>query len=269
MGFLDSGIGGFVSNLFGQNINNTPQIDYTQQSKSQEMIEKLLSQYLGQYSGQMTGTTPVPQYTGQLTAGLNPTQTQSISNVGNLQNLGQSGDVLSQIMKMISGENFNPSYMRAAYQTGIENPLKNVFTNTTMPALESSYAKSGLFYGSDRGEAIQKESQTLMDALSMGRSNLESNIYTAGLANQQQGISDFSQWLSDQGGLTTQGLAAGQVQQNTEQAGLTNTYNQWLRGQAGSMPTDALLQAILGMYKDTSQEAIVTPKKGLIGQALS
>lgn len=268
MGFFDSGIGSLIGGLLGRD-NNTPQINYTDQSQSQKMIQDLLSKYLASYGRQMTGQTPVPQYTGQLTAGLNPTQTQSISNIGGLQNLGESGDVLSQIMKMVSGQNFNPSYMRAAYKTGIEDPLKRTFTETTMPALESSYAKSGLFYGSDRATATGNEVDTLMNALAVGRTGLESNIYTAGLANQQQGISDFSQWLADQGGLTTQGLAAGQVQQNTEQAGLTNQYNQWLRGQAGTMPTDTLLQSILNMYKDTSQEAVVTPKKGLIGSILS
>ena len=239
--------------------NNKSEASYVPPSASQEQISKLLKQYLQTYGGQMTGRAPVPTYTGQLTAGLSPLQTQSISNISGLQNLGQSNDVLSQIMNMVSGKNFDPSYMRNAYQTGVEDPLKRTFTETTMPALNSAYSKAGLFYGSDRGEATRKEAQTLMDALSMGRSNLESNIYTAGLANQQQGISDFSTWLSDQGGLSQLGMLGGLQEQQTEQAKLTADYNQWLRTQAGSMPTDQLLQAILGMYSGTAKQAIVKP----------
>ena len=238
---------------------NRSEVSYVPESALQTQISELLKQYLQTYGGQMTGRTPVPTYTGQLTAGLSPLQTQSISNISGLQNLGQSNDVLSQIMNMVSGKNFDPSYMRNAYQTGVEDPLKRTFTETTMPALNSAYSKAGLFYGSDRGEATRKESQTLMDALSMGRSNLESNIYTAGLANQQQGISDFSTWLSDQGGLSQLGMLGGLQEQQTEQAKLTADYNQWLRTQAGSMPTDQLLQAILGMYPGTAQQSIVKP----------
>ena len=262
---MDS-IGNAFSDIGGTLFGEKPSVSYAPKSGMQTSIEQLLQQYLKQYQGQMTGATPVPTYTGQMTAGLTPLQTGSIANVGELQNLDESGMVLSKIMDMISGKNFDPSYMRSAYKTGIEDPLRQTFTETTMPALQSSYAKSGLFYGSDRATATQDVASTLMDALSMGRSNLESNIYTAGLANQQAGIEDFSQWLADQGGLARTGMDVGAREQDTEQAKSTNEYNQWLRTQAGTMPTDQLLQAILSMYGTTGDQAIVTPASpGVIG----
>lgn len=345
MGFFDT----ITDTLFG----SKPDVSYAPKSGMQTDIQKLLQQYLQQYQGQMTGATPVPTYTGQMTAGLTPLQTQSISNIGGLQdligqtgalspaitdiisklqsfgegdilsktmstisglqNLGQGNDVLSQIMKMISGEGFDPSYMRAAYQTGIEDPLRRTFTETTMPAIESAYAKSGLFYGSDKQRQVQDTSATLMNALAQGRTGLESNIYTAGLAQQQAGIDDFSQWLAGQGGLAqlgmtaeTQaetlrlkaaeqagtlglkgeeqaetkrmqtmsqmmqglglGMTAGGIEQATTQAELTNQYNQWLRTQAGTMPTDQLLAAILSMYQQTGEQAVVTGgSQGILG----
>ena len=258
MGFFDD----ITDTLFG----SKPSVGYAPQSAAQTDITKLLQQYLAQYSGQMTGATPVPTYTGQMTAGLTPLQTGSIANISGLQNLPESSNVLSQIMKMVSGENFNPEYMRAAYKTGIEQPLVSTFKEDTMPAISSAYAKSGLFYGSDKQKQTQDTASTLMDALAQGRTSLESNIYTAGLANQQQGISDFAQYLSSQGGLETLGMQAGGVEQATKQSELTNQYNQWLRTQAGTMPTDDLLKAILSMYSGYGDQAVVTPgSSGALG----
>lgn len=269
MGFMDSITGG-IKSLTGTLFGEAPSVSTMPLSSAQSSIQKLLEQYLAKYGSQMTGATPVPTYTGQITAGLTPLQTESISKVAGLQNLGESSDVLSQIMKMVSGENFSPEYMRAAYQTGIENPLRKTFTETTMPALNSAYSKSGLFYGSDRATATQNEADTLMNALAMGRSGLESSIYTAGLENQQQGISDFANYLSTQGGLSELGMNIGKTEQETEQLDLLNKYNQWLRTQAGTMPTDTLLQAILNMYGSTGDQAIVSGgSSGALGSIAS
>jgi hypothetical protein len=235
-------------------------------SEQQQLMQQLL-QWITPYAANPSS---IPSYSGQLAAPLSPTQTTAIGNLTNLSDPGSSGanDILSQIMKFSSGQNYNSEYMRNAFKEGIEKPLVKNFKEDVMPELNSSYAKSGNFYGSDRGKATEDKAQTLMDALSMGRSSLESSIYSTGQSNQLQGITDFGNFISQQGGLNNTLMSAGNTEQATTQNALTQAYQQWaMRNVPGMQPMDTLLTAILNMYPQYDSTTLTQGADNKSGQA--
>jgi hypothetical protein len=272
-------IGGGIGKGFGDildpfNLFKSPSAQYLNlpgASKYTAEQQLVLQQLLGYLSPFISNPSSIPNYMGELTAQINPTQTSAIQNIAKLMDSGggsSNSQVLSQIMKMVSGENFNPEYMRKDFAENVEKPLVKTFKENTVPELSSAYAKSGNFYGSGREKAVKDEAQTLMDSLSKGRSSLESSIYSAGLANQQQGVSDFSNFLQTQGGLSNLLMSMGTTEQATRQATDTANYNQWAqRNVPGAQPYDALLQAILGLYPNYDQTTLTQGADTKSGQA--
>jgi hypothetical protein len=265
MGFFDT-IGGWLGDLTspmfsGMQAQQVPKMNAGQSTALQSQLD-----YLMQY---IQNPSAIPSYGGQFTAPLTSTQSSAMSNVNNYMgsNLPQSGDVMSQIMNMISGKSFDPTNMRKAYASGVEQPMLQNFNQTVLPNIMSSSAKSGNFYGTGREEATKEADQTLSDALSMGRSNLESNIYSKGQDVQQAGIADFSNFISSQGGLSKTAFDMGTVEQAGQQNTLNQLLSQWQsQNVPGKQPYDQLLTSILGMtpYDTTVQSGQQNPLMQLL-----
>jgi hypothetical protein len=240
-------------------VNTTSLSNLTPEMSS--MLQSLM-QYMQPYTANPSA---IPSYTGQFTAPLTDAQTGAMSNVSGLSNLPASGDTLSQIMNMISGKAFDPTSETKAYTEGVEKPMIENFNRDIMPKLDSSYSKAGLFYSGggagsgSRGDATQVQSETLMDAITMGRSNLQAKEDSEKLATQQSGITDFSNFLTNQNNLSSSLFNMGTQEQTTNQNDLNALLQQWQQQNIpGDQPMDQLLTSLLGL-KPTDNQTAVTP----------
>jgi hypothetical protein len=247
-------------------VNTSQLANFTPQM--QQMFGSLM-QYLQPYAAVPSN---IPSYTGQFTAPLNQFQTGAMGNVTNLSNLPASGDTLSSIMNMMSGKSFDPTSMTKAYTEGVEKPMIENFNRDIMPKLDSSYSKAGLFYSGgtgSRGDATELQSETLLNSLAMGRSDLQSKEDTLKLQTEQSGITDFNNFLTNQSGLNQTLFSMGTQGQNTEQNQLNALLKQWQQQNVpGDQPFDQLFASIMGM-KPFDNQSVVTPASQGLGTTLA
>jgi len=237
-------------------------------SSSQNMLLDTMAQYLYDQSGQNQA------YGGQLTAGINPVQFSSIADIMNYQSptAGLKDTQNQTLMDLISGKTGMRDVMENQYMTNIENPLVAKFQNVALPALNSTFASKGLSFGTDKQTATQASTGILMDALSKGRADLESNITKSTLDAQIAGLGKANetsaQSLAEILGITGAKATAGKTIQDTEQSGLTAIYNQWLRNQPGTNPAMQEIMKLLGIDTVYDQQTITQGGKdggGIMG----
>lgn len=231
-------------------------------SGDQNALLTNLAGYLNNQAGQDQS------YQGQLTAGLNPIQMSSIADLLNYKSptAGLQGAQQQTLMDLISGKSGTREAMTNQYMTNIENPLMSRFQNVAMPALNASFASRGLSFGTDKQTATQASVATLMDSLAKGRADLESNITRSTMEGQIAGLGRANetqaQSLSEILGLNTARSDAGRTVQDTEQAGLSAAYNNWLRNQPGSNPAMQEIMKLLGIDTQYDQQVVVPNQEG-------
>jgi len=192
---------------------------------------------------------PYEQYSGNLVAGLTPSQTQGISNINAAQ--GMALPAIQQGMKYTNqaAQGITPELYDRFYSPYVKDVANTTFGNLMeSQAQQQSNLKSGAIqagaFGGDRGGIAQAEmarQQQLGNAMAM------SNIYNQGygqamgLAGQQvANLGSMGQQIAGLGagaqasvlqGAQAQ-MAAGAQQQATEQARLQAAYDQWTQRQA-------------------------------------
>lgn len=192
---------------------------------------------------------PYEAYTGQLVAGMNPTQQQGIANVNAAQGMAlpaisQGIDLTRRAAQGITPElyqQFYSPYTRDVANATMANLMES--SGQQRSGLKSGAIQAGAF-GGDRSGIAQAEmarQQNLALGQTMG------NIYNQGygqamqLAGQQaQNYGAMGQQLAGLGvgaqGSVLQGaqaqMAAGAQQQATDQAQLQAAYEQWMQRQA-------------------------------------
>jgi hypothetical protein len=186
-------------------------------------------------------------YGGKLTAGVNPVQLSSMADLLNYKSptSGLTSDITKSLSDMINSGGRDA--LENQYQETLAKPLTSTFQNITMPQLMSAFASKGLSYGTERQTATNSASATLMDALARGRTDLEAKVIENKMAGIGKANEVQAQSLAEILGLNTAKTAAGKTIQETEQLGLTNQYNQWLRNQPGSNPAIESIIKLLGI----------------------
>jgi hypothetical protein len=192
---------------------------------------------------------PYEQYTGQLVAGLTPSQTQGISNINAAQGMALPAIQRGMQYTEQAAQGITPEMYDRFYSPYVKDVANTTFGNLMeSQAQQQSNLKSGAIqagaFGGDRGGIAQSEmarQQQLGNAMAM------SNIYNQGygqamgLAGQQvANLGSMGQQIAGLGagaqasvlqGAQAQ-MAAGAQQQATEQARLQGAYEQWMQRQA-------------------------------------
>lgn len=192
---------------------------------------------------------PYQQYTGQLVAGLSPTQQQGIANVNAAQGMALPAIQRGMQYTTEAARGITPELYNQFYSPYVRDVANTTFANLMeSQAQQQSGLKGGAIqagaFGGDRSGVAQSEmarQQQLANAMAM--SNIYQQGYTqaTGLAGQQvANLGAMGQQLAGLGagaqGSVLQGaqaqMAAGAQEQATEQARLQAAYDQWMQYQA-------------------------------------
>ena len=192
---------------------------------------------------------PYEQYSGNLVAGLTPSQTQGISNINTAQGMALPAIQRGMQYTEQAAQGVTPELYDRFYSPYVKDVANTTFGNLMeSQAQQQSNLKSGAIqsgaFGGDRariGQAEMARQQQLGNAMAM------SNIYNQGygqamgLAGQQvANLGSMGQQIAGLGagaqasvlqGAQAQ-MAAGAQQQATEQARLQAAYDQWTQRQA-------------------------------------
>ena len=192
---------------------------------------------------------PYEQYSGNLVAGLTPSQTQGISNINNAQGMALPAIQRGMQYTEQAAQGVTPELYDRFYSPYVKDVANTTFGNLMeSQAQQQSNLKSGAIqsgaFGGDRariGQGEMARQQQLGNAMAM------SNIYNQGygqamgLAGQQvANLGSMGQQIAGLGagaqasvlqGAQAQ-MAAGAQQQATEQARLQAAYDQWTQRQA-------------------------------------
>lgn len=192
---------------------------------------------------------PYEQYTGQLVAGLSPTQQQGIANVNAAQGMALPAIQRGMQYTTEAARGITPELYNQFYSPYVRDVANTTFANLMeSQAQQQSNLKGGAIqanaFGGDRSGVAASElarQQQLANAMAM--SNIYQQGYTqaTGLAGQQvANLGAMGQQLAGLGagaqGSVLQGaqaqMAAGAQEQATEQARLQAAYDQWMQYQA-------------------------------------
>lgn len=192
---------------------------------------------------------PYQQYTGQLVAGLSPTQQQGIANVNAAQGMALPAIQRGMQYTTEAARGITPELYNQFYSPYVRDVANTTFANLMeSQAQQQSNLKGGAIqanaFGGDRSGVAASElarQQQLANAMAM--SNIYQQGYTqaTGLAGQQvANLGAMGQQLAGLGagaqGSVLQGaqaqMAAGAQEQATEQARLQAAYDQWMQYQA-------------------------------------
>jgi hypothetical protein len=169
--------------------------------------------------------------------------------------------------------NQGPQSFEDYYQTNVENPAIQDFSQKTIPAISAAFARSaGGTYGSDRAKAIGTATKDLTDSLVKARSGLAFNT-------QQQNTSNK---IAAAGALPTLGaagtgvinnlatiLAAGGVPRSVEQTDLSGKYADFQRQQQAGAQAIAQALGFLGTPTIFPPNTVVNPgSQGFLSQAV-
>lgn len=192
---------------------------------------------------------PYQQYSGQLVAGLTPTQQQGVANVNAAQGMArpyieEGAGLTRQAAQGITPElyeKFYSPYVRDVANATQANLLESAAQQRS--GLKGGAIQAGAF-GGDRAGIAQAE---MARQQQLGNAQAMSNIYNQGygqamgLAGQQvanlgsmggqlAGMGTTAQTSALQGAQAQ--MAAGAQEQATNQAGLQAAYDQWLQGRS-------------------------------------
>lgn len=228
------------------NKGSKPQVQQTTQTQTQNasvapdpyVLQQLYST-LGK--AQKAASTPFQAYTGELTAGLTPTQLQAISGLGGIQ------QQFTQAGQPISAEDIQR--YQNPYQQQVIDATQAAFNRQNavgLNQLRGGLAAQNAFGNSRAG--IAEGSYLAGQAAQQNPviANLYSQGYQGALSAAQ--ADRQAQLAAAQSGITGQQalLGAGTLEQQTQQAANTAQYEQYLRAQGYPFETAQYLASILG-----------------------
>ncbi len=219
--------------------------------------------YSGKYADQINDfynntlmknlNTPATPYTGDLTAGLTDTQNNAMSRLSGLANTGA-------LTSTINGDYLNPDsnpYLSQYYDQAADKVGKSLAANNDY--VNSQFNQRGLYNSSARQETLQKQADNAADTLA----NVATNIYGSAYDQERQRQMDA---ISQQGGLYNTLFNQGTTEQQTDQAGLSNQYAEWLRQQGVDENDINNMMQYFGLVKNPSQTT--TQSSGGLGSIL-
>lgn len=190
--------------------------------------------------------TPYQQYTGDLVAGLSPSQLQGLANINAAQGIALPGIQKGMEYSQQAAQGITPELYQQFYSPYVRDVADTTFANLMeSQAQQQSNLKSGAIqsgaFGGDRGGVAQAE---LARQQQLGNAQGMANIYNQGygqamglagqqvanlgsMGNQIANLAMLGQGSILQGAQAQ--MAAGAQQQATEQARLQAAYDQWMQ----------------------------------------
>lgn len=190
--------------------------------------------------------TPYQQYTGDLVAGLSPSQLQGLANINAAQGIALPGIQKGMEYSQEAAQGITPELYQQFYSPYVRDVADTTFANLMeSQAQQQSNLKSGAIqsgaFGGDRGGVAQAE---LARQQQLGNAQGMANIYNQGygqamglagqqvanlgsMGNQIANLAMLGQGSILQGAQAQ--MAAGAQQQATEQARLQAAYDQWMQ----------------------------------------
>lgn len=240
----------------------------TQQTQTNTLDPQLKGLLMDNYATAQNKAASLTPYTGQLTAGFTPAQTQAqgiLSSVGTNPLYGQTANNATAGAQGILNSNPLSAQDLQTYMNPFQNDVINASINENERArqiaqnqMNAQNAAGGAFGGSRSGvanaltnEAYDRNNQSNIASLnstnytqaqnaSLAAKNLGLNAATttANLNNNALGVA------AQQGGILG---AVGDAQQQQQQAELTNAYNAYSQGQQLTIAQQQLLDQALGL----------------------
>ena len=197
----------------------------------------------------------IPQYSGSLVAGLDPSQTQGIAGVGQAAQGSQNlADAASQYYQQMSGGqgyqvsnpftgNVTASTAANPFMDPANNPylqqqvagankqITDAYSNVTAPTTLAQFRNAGAFGGSAQDQYTGTQQKQLADSLSANTANMYGQAY-----NTAAGVAQNVAGQQNQVGLANQavGTTAGQASQQLGSQAYQNNINSILSVMSGA-----------------------------------
>ena len=261
--------GSLLSDDGGNQITGSSPSVGTFASMSPEQQEAL-RQILGRLSGPGRAVTPgqaFKPYGGRLTAPTSKLQNLSLSALEQMtmnEATGGTGSTRyyqNELDKIIKSGG-SPVDINDFFTKQVQEPLLKSFSDEVIPRLQSTFSGSAAF-GTDKRKQQELMTGNLMKTLAGSRSEMAYKSQNDALTRLMTALGLGANIKEGTVGNLTSTLAAGGVPQQTEQAGLTADYNEFLRGQNAGQGDIQQLMAALGMSSFTP---VVNPgSQGILG----
>lgn len=255
----------------------------TQQTQSNTIDPESKALLMANYQSAQDKANSLTPYSGQLTAGFDPTQTQA---QGVLTGIGTNplyGATANQAVGAAQGVLSNPltaSQLSTTNLTPYENPYQNDVINASISQNErarqvaqvadNQRATAGNAFGGSRqgvsdaltNEAYDRNNQSNIANLNAANFTQAQNAATGDIAAQNNmkqfnvgtqltGANELANLNNNALGVATNQAgvlsAVGDAKQQQQQTELSNTYNAWLQGQQLTLDQQNLLNSALGM----------------------
>ncbi|EAX47556.1 hypothetical protein TcarDRAFT_1291 [Thermosinus carboxydivorans Nor1] len=194
--------------------------------------------------------TPATAYPGQLSAGLSGTQSSALS--------GYSGLINNQVLSdTIAGKYLSPDsnpYLSQYYDQAKNKVMESL--GEMNDNVNSQFNVRGLYYGSARQEALQKQANKAAETLANMATNIYGNAYNQERERQLQGINQQSNLLGNY-------FNMGTTEQNISQDALDRAYKEWLRQQGVDENDLSTALQYLSLVKNPSQTTTERESKGI------
>jgi hypothetical protein len=250
-----------MGTLFGtpDQLKQTSNLD-----KNQRQLYNALLPLLMQNMGNLPG------YQGQLTAGLTGTQQGALGNATNAANaIGtmDQGAYNAGRSALLSALNVDPNQLNTNFNSSVVNPTVKALQEQVLPQLNEQFAGQGNFWSSARMNQQGKVISDTMSDLGTQKAAYEDNAISRALSAVPQAMSMAAMPTELAGArlnAMSQLYGMGTQEQNTNQAGLTNNYNEWLRTQVQNNPMLAQVFSYLGVPSTMTYNLSGSP--GIAGQ---
>jgi hypothetical protein len=212
----------------------------------------------------------LPGYSGQLTAGLTGTQRGALGNAmtaaGGVGTMDQGAYDASRAA-LLKALNVDPNQINANFNASVVNPTVKALQEQVLPQLNEQFAGQGNFWSSARMNQQGKIVSDTMGELGAQKAAYEDNAINRALGAVPQAMSMAAMPTELANARlnamnTLYGL--GTQEQQTNQARLTNDYQEWLRTQVQNNPMLAQVFSYLGVPSTLTYTQQGSP--GIIGQ---
>jgi hypothetical protein len=232
--------------------------------KNQKQLYNALLPILMQNMGNLPG------YQGQLTAGLTNTQQGALDNATNAANaIGNmdQGAYDAGRSALLKALNVDPEQLNANFNASVVNPTVKALQEQVLPQLNEQFAGQGNFWSSARMNQQGKIISDTMANLGTQKAAYEDNAISRAVnaVPQAIGMATLPTELSNARlNAMNQLYGLGTQEQATNQAGLTNDYQEWLRTQVQNNPMLAQVFSYLGVPSTLTYTQKGSP--GIVGQ---
>lgn len=233
----------------GGNIGSSSQTTQTVNTGPWQPQQSYLQNLFGRAEG-LWQNSPLKPYTGQTFAGLNPTQTSALGTITSMGSTPDAGVTAAQGLNnsTIAGNYLSPDtnpYLKATYQAAAD-PVTASYMTATAPQTASAFARAGRYGSGSYDNAVGQNERNLGYTLN----NLATGIYGGNYQQERQNqlnAAGMAPGLNQASFFNpTQALMAGNQEQQTQQAGLTNAYNQYMTNQMMPWQNAQMYQGLVG-----------------------